>query len=182
MSRERGMLSNGRTSIVAAAFLLAVMVSTAQGEQADPKNGLNLNVIGTGLTDKVQNNVGTVSIPRINRFLDLEKIFNPEVSFSDIPEEKVWDDTTRLIVDYYFGSGEITPLVGISMGYVQKENEKKQLLARPKIGLKYYMNPSTYLYGLLEYQLLFDETARLPDVYDDGEFVYGIGLGLTFSY
>lgn len=176
------MLSKRRTPVIAIILLLLSMTSAAQAESMYPQDGLKLNVVDTGKNSEEQNQAGLPSSVNITRFLDLEEIFNQEVSFVDIPQEKVWDDSTRLVADYYFGSGEIVPLVGISMGYIQKEDEEDQIVARPKIGLKYFMNPNAYLYGLLEYQLRFQHDEDLYDVYNQGQFVYGIGLGLSFSY
>lgn len=119
---------------------------------------------------------------RFSRFYDLEKSIRQNTSFIDFPPSGGWYNSTRVIADYYFGTGQLVPLVGLSMGYVYGDEEFSQFAAGPEVGIKYYMNSNAFLYGLLEYQFRFDDLRSMEEIYDTGQFVYGVGFGLTFSY
>jgi hypothetical protein len=103
-----------------------------------------------------------------------------ELSFNDLGGGSNFNGSTRLAFDYHIGRGQVVPLLGLSVGYVYGDNVDDQFIAGPEGGLKFFVNDTTFIYGLVEYQFLFEEADDVDDVYDEGRFVYGIGLGLTF--
>ena len=103
-----------------------------------------------------------------------------ELNYNDVGDENIFNGSTRLALDYNFGSGQLVPLLGLSVGYVYGDNVDDQFIAGPEGGLKFFVNDTTFIYGLVEYQFLFDDADDVDEVYDDGRFVYGLGLGFTF--
>lgn len=176
------MVSKRSAYIVAAFVMLTPRIAAAQIDSGLQQDERKLSAIHFGLNDEGPGHPDQASSSNIGRFLNLEKILRNDQSYIDLPGMDDWDYSTRMIVDYYFGSEEWVPMIGLSMGYVQNENENSRFVAGPEIGLKYFMNPSTFLYGLLGYQFLFDNEDAEEDLFYNGRFIYGIGLGVTFSY
>ena len=52
--------------------------------------------------------------------------------------------------------------------------------AGAEFGLKYYVLESTYILGRAEYQFFFDSGDSAKDNFDDGAWVYVIGMGFNF--
>ncbi len=103
-----------------------------------------------------------------------------DLSFFDLGGGSDFNGSTRLVFDYHFGTGQLIPLLGVSLGYIYGDNVSDQFLAGPEGGLKFFVNDTTFIYGLVEYQFLFESADDIDEVYDDGRFVYGLGLGFTF--
>jgi hypothetical protein len=66
------------------------------------------------------------------------------------------------------------PFVGVNFGYSYGEGVSDAWRAGPEAGLKYFVNDTTYLYGNVSYA--FD----LNDGFDNGGFLYGVGIGFKF--
>lgn len=115
------------------------------------------------------------------QFPGMERVMRPGL----IPgkrENTDWKHTYSLITNYHFDSAAFVPLVGLSMRYDAGDEVENRFAAAPEVGFKYFMNSNTFLYGLLGYQFLLDDIGSLDRLHDNGQFTYGIGLGLTFSY
>jgi hypothetical protein len=176
------MLAKNGICIIAALMMPVPLTSAAHAESGFQQEAQKFTLIRSGTGDKTLDSTGLASPSGYGRFLNLEKVIRQDASFTNDPDRKDRNDITRVIENYYFGDGAWTPLVGLSMGYLQKNNANDQFFAAPEIGVKYFMNPSTFFYGLLMYQFLFEDTYDVESAYDNGRFVYGVGLGLTFSY
>lgn len=176
MSSTKGILAT------TALIILMPLISIAQGKSGFQQDKQKFTTFGTRLTDRKFDGTGPAFSLSIDRFLNLEKVVRQDLSFMNVPNDSDWNDSARVIANYYFGTEAWVPLVGLSMGYMEDENKIDRLVAGPEIGFKYFMNQRTFLYGLLEYQFLFKDIIDVGDIYDNGQFVYGVGLGLTFSY
>lgn len=69
---------------------------------------------------------------------------------------------------------KLVPYVGVNFGYSYGENVSDAWRLGPEVGLKYFVNDTTYLYGNVAYE--FD----LNDGFDNGGFVYGVGIGFKW--
>jgi len=176
------MLSTKGICIIAALMMPVPLTSAAYAESGLQQEARKFTLIRSGTGDNTLDSTGLASPSRYGRFVNLEKVIRQDASFTNGPDRKDRNDITRVIENYYFGDGAWSPLVGLSMGYLQKDNANDQFFAAPEIGVKYFMNPSTFFYGLLMYQFLFEDTYDVESAYENGRFVYGVGLGLTFSY
>lgn len=83
---------------------------------------------------------------------------------------------TTVFIDYNFRmqNPKWVPFVGANFGYSYGEDVEDAWRAGPEVGLKYFVNDSTFLYGRAAYE--FD----LNDGFDSGGFVYGLGIGFRF--
>lgn len=83
-------------------------------------------------------------------------------------------------VDYVIDLGPFRPYVGIGAGAIYGERVEDSLAAGPEGGLKYYADENTFVFGQIEYQVIFDEVSEFDDAFDDGAFAYTLGIGFNF--
>jgi hypothetical protein len=88
--------------------------------------------------------------------------------------------STRVAVDYHFDLDRLRPFIGASFGGVYGDDVNDTFIAGLEGGAKYYVLPKTFLYGLIEYQFFFDDGDDADDNFDDGQFVYTVGIGFHF--
>jgi hypothetical protein len=81
---------------------------------------------------------------------------------------------TTVAGDFQAPLGRFQPFAGGFVGY--EYGDQSSGLAGPEAGIKYYVNESTFLQGLMQYGWLFDKTLD----WDNGRAVYTIGFGFNF--
>ncbi len=91
-----------------------------------------------------------------------------------------WNASTRGALDLYLYNRTICPFVGANIGYIYGDNVTDTGIGGPEGGLKLFLNTTTYVLGLIEYQFFFKEGDDIKDRFRDGRFVYSIGLGIKF--
>ena len=84
--------------------------------------------------------------------------------------------STAVFADYHFDFAQWQPFIGASFGVVYGTSAavEEDFAVGPEIGVKYYIQPKTFVYTQATYLFRVDE-----DV-DDGSLRYSIGLGLNF--
>jgi hypothetical protein len=87
----------------------------------------------------------------------------------------LWQASTRLAVDWHFVIGEFLPFVGAQAGILYGDPRTNFILG-PELGLKYFVNQTTYIQGLAEYQYL----TRTDDDFKSGRWQYTVGIGYRF--
>jgi hypothetical protein len=85
-----------------------------------------------------------------------------------------WAFATTGAVDFQAPFGRFQPFLGGFAGY--SYGDQNSGLAGPEGGIKYYVNESTFVQGLMQYGWLFDKTLD----WDNGRATYTIGLGWNF--
>ena len=98
----------------------------------------------------------------------------------DQPGSDDWSASTRGALDLYLGTETICPLIGANFGYVYGNAVKDTFIVGPEVGLKWFVNDTTYISALMEYQFFFDKSDNVGEVFTDGRFVYSLGLGFKF--
>lgn len=88
--------------------------------------------------------------------------------------EDKWDFATTGAIDFQAPLGRFQPFIGGFGGY--RYGDQNSALAGPEGGIKYYVNESTFIQGLMQYGWLFDKTFD----WDNGTAVYTIGMGFNF--
>jgi len=94
-----------------------------------------------------------------------------------------WNGSTRLAVDFHFDLERFQPFVGANIGYVYGDLTNDTFIAGPEVGLKYFVNDTTFVFVMAEYQFFFDSGDNVGDIGDnaqDGQFVYTLGLGFKW--
>ena len=98
--------------------------------------------------------------------------------FADTRGSSDWNASTRLALDYFFDFWPCAPFAGASIGYLYGDNVKNTFVAGPEIGFRHFINATTFFNVLVEYQFLFEDADDAEKQFDDGRFVYTLGLGV----
>lgn len=95
-------------------------------------------------------------------------------------ESVKFDGSTRVFYDYHFGTGKARPFIGASVGGVYGDRVDETFMAGPEVGFKYWVQDKTFITAMAEYQFLFKSGSDAQDRYDDGVFLYSIGIGFNY--
>jgi hypothetical protein len=88
--------------------------------------------------------------------------------------EDEWDFATTGAIDFQAPLGRFQPFIGVFGGY--SYGDQNSALAGPEGGIKFYVNESTFIQGLMQYGWLLDKSFES----DEGRAVYTIGMGFNF--
>jgi hypothetical protein len=103
------------------------------------------------------------------------------LTFNDVTgSDDEWAAATRVAVDYNFDMGRFWPFVGGSFGYVYGDAVEDTFVAGPEVGLRYFVNETTFVLGLVEYEFFFEDSDEAEDAFDDGRFVYTLAMGFRW--
>lgn len=86
----------------------------------------------------------------------------------------------RSYLDYYFAWGRWQPFIGGTVGYLRSDGVDDTWIAGPEGGIKVLIRQDAYLTGLVEYHFTVEAADRANEAFDDGRFVYTLGLGIRF--
>jgi hypothetical protein len=166
--------------LVAAMLILSPLVAGAQQQDFMYRPGhMEFTLSGTGTHD--ENFDGTTLGVEVGLGYFLthawEVFLRQGFAFADLDNGSDWIASTRGGINYNFQCGKWVPFGGATVGWLYGDDVKDQGILGPQIGLKYFANPSTFIYGLMEYQFLFRSGSDVTDNWDDGRFIYTVGLG-----
>ena len=177
-----------RSKIVLAALALmgiaAFVPATAKAEHAT--NPYELTLSGGGSFGPDLNGVNAAVTANIGYYVNenLELSLRQSISYDDTGlEGSAWNGSTRVAVDLHFplgDRGQWVPFIGANIGYVYGESVHDTFEAAPEAGVKYYVNSTTFIYGIIEYQFFFDEGDDATQAFSNGQFVYSFGVGFRF--
>ena len=91
-----------------------------------------------------------------------------------------WNGSTRLFLDYHFGSGAARPFIGANVGGLYGDNVNNTGTIGVETGLKYYVLDTTFINFGVEYAYLFDDSDDIDNSFNDGAFFYNLGVGFNF--
>jgi hypothetical protein len=104
------------------------------------------------------------------------------ITFDDFTGS-TFDGSTRVALDVHFPLGDRSqwvPFIGAEIGYVYGDSVNDTFMAGPEAGLKYYVNSTTFVFVMAEYQFFFDSGDEADDAISDGQFLYTLGIGFRF--
>ena len=110
----------------------------------------------------------------------LELSLRQSVNYNDIAVDSNITASTRVAADWHFDMGQWQPFIGANIGYVYGEGVEETFAAGPEAGIKYFVNNTTFISLLAEYQFFFDEGDDADDAFNDGQFIYSLGIGFRF--
>jgi len=85
-----------------------------------------------------------------------------------------WAGDTRLFADWHFDLDRWQPYVGANVGYQYGDNVNDSWLAGPELGVKYFVNATTFIDANVAYEF------NLEEGLDTGAFFYGLGIGFKW--
>jgi len=168
--------------LLLAGSLVAATSSTLGQTLFGPEAGdWELTLGGGGSNDKefdsgsfsLNTSLGYFFTPR------MELVVRQGIGFSDFGDS-VWNGSTRLAFDYHFDLDRFRPFLGANVGGIYGDAVRDTFAAGLEAGLKYYVLPKTFIFGSMEYQWLFEDAGEADNSFDDGAFLYLIGIGFNF--
>lgn len=165
-----------RLYIVVLVLLLVPAFAFAQQDFGFSQGDKEFTITGQGRSDSdLDNNVFSTAFSLGYFFTKgLEGSLRQDIQFIDTPGENDWAGSTYLAADYHFGTGRLVPLLGAAIGYTYGDRPTDEWFAGPEAGVKWFVNQTTFIQGLVQYQFPLD------DDFNDGSFVYGVGVGFRF--
>lgn len=94
--------------------------------------------------------------------------------------ETVFNGTTRVAGDFHFDLDAWRPFVGGSFGATYGDSVNDTWLAGLEGGVKWYVKPETFIFAMVEWLWFFDDASDFGDEFDDGQWVYTVGIGFNF--
>ncbi len=91
-----------------------------------------------------------------------------------------WSGSTRLFADWHFTNEGVIPFVGANIGGIYGDGVNDTGSAGLEAGVKFYVKEKTFISLMGEYQFLFDDADDIDDQFDDGAFLYNVGIGFNF--
>lgn len=169
--------------LVVLVFAMLPVLSMAQ-ENFGPEAGKwELTLAGSGASD--EDWVDNAFALNVNLGYYLTKEFELSVRQSlGIVDQSGSDDdysaSTSLAIDYHFDLGRWQPFIGAKIGYLYGDVVEDTWMAGPEAGVKFFVNQTTFIFGMAEYEFLFDDGDDVNDAFDDGRWVYSVGIGFLF--
>ncbi len=111
---------------------------------------------------------------------NLELSIRQTVTYTDIGVPSSLNGSTRLALDFHFDLEALQPFVGGNFGYVYGDAVNDTWEAAPEGGLKWFVNSTTFIFAMAEYQFFFDKGNNAGSAFNDGQFVYTLGIGFRF--
>jgi len=173
-----------KASFVAGLSLLATLipsVAKAQDFGFMPRDW-EFTLSGSGSNDK-KFEAGSFGISgSIGYFFtkELELSLRQSVDYADNGDSSAWSGSTRVALDYHFHIGRFVPFIGANIGYVYGEHVADTWEAAPEAGVKFFVNATTFIYGTVEYEFFFRNGGEAGRGFDNGQFVYSIGIGFRW--
>ena len=146
------------------------------------KGDWELTLGGSGTNDKDFETGGFNAEGSLGYFLtdNWEIALRQGAGFSDTGGNSSWNGNTRGAIDYHFDFERVQPFVGANVGYIYGDDTEESFLAGLEAGLKYYVKPKTFIFAQGEYGWLFEDADDADDTFDDGRFLWALGIGFNF--
>ena len=172
-------MTRTRAFLVVSLISLLPVVSAAQ-----PKEGeWELTLTGSGSNNNDFDAGGFGASGSIGYFLteDFELLLRQSFIFANSDEESgAYAASSRIAADYHIDLGRFRPFIGANLGIAYGNEIDETGFAAPEVGAKFYVKEQTFLFALAEYQFFFEDASDADEAFDDGQFVYSIGIGFSW--
>ena len=147
-----------------------------------PRKGRNeITFAGAGSNDKEFDNGGFNLELGYGHYVTeaLTVGLRQNLGYSDFGGGHNWNGATRVFADFNFGQDDFIPFVGANFGGVYGETVVDTFEAAPEAGIKWYLREEVFVQFLMEYQFFFDDSDNADEAFDEGQFVYSVGIGFS---
>ena len=91
-----------------------------------------------------------------------------------------FDGSTFVALDQHFGTTRWRPFLGVNFGGLYGERTSDTWAAGLEGGVKYYIQPKTFVAAMVNYAWTFNDSDGATDNFDDGAFLWSVGVGFNF--
>jgi hypothetical protein len=182
MSRRRRRPSIAPFVVVLCSLAVVAALPPSAARAQDP-GPFEFTLAGSGSSDK------DFDATQLNVDLGLGAHLGPfvlgvrqTVGFADSEIDDFWAGSTRVFGDLEIALGPVSPFIGANIGYIYGDLVHDTFIAGPEAGVKLYVGDDrdTFIFFRAEYQFFFDEADEAEGAFDDGQWVYAIGVGFRF--
>jgi hypothetical protein len=168
-----------RKLIVLTLALLLAMPALAMANFRMGDTTFTLSGTGSSDTDFDRNNfAGSFSLGHF--FTDgWEGLIRQDAGISYLDGSTRINAATSLGLDYNWNFGGWVPFAGVNIGYLYGSGVDDTFFAGPEVGMKFFINNTTFVQALVQYQWFFDRMRDIDD-FDEDRFVYGLGMGVRW--
>jgi hypothetical protein len=170
-------------TIVVMTCTLVLILPTAGFAQGFSQGDKVVTLNGSGSSDEdFDNNLFSISGAFSYFFTDrIEGAIRQTISYAKAEDaSSTWNGTTRVAADYDFDFGRVWPFAGASLGYIYGDNVKDTWVIGPEVGVKYFVNQTTFLLGMIEWEFFLDRDTGHHDTLEDSVFLYTVGIGFRW--
>lgn len=162
-----------------AAITTVVMAEPAAPYAADPgprAGNREATLTGSGLSDSDFNDSNFGVTGSYGYYYDDNVIvtLKQSLQLNDTGTSTLVDGRTILQAAYQWDFGKWRPYAGMNVGGIYGAGVRDEALFGPEVGVKYYVNESTFLFGNVAYEVPVDECC------DNGVVPYALGVGFNF--
>ena len=156
--------------------VLALFVLPAVAHAQFEAGNWDLQLSGTGSAVKGGSfNTGDFSIQgQLGYLVTKEAEIGVRQSFIWADGGSASSGRTDAFLDYHFDLDRWQPYVGAAIGYTYGSNVTDSWIATPEVGVKYFVNSTTYIDGAAGYAWNLDHGP------DQGGYVFRLGVGFRF--
>jgi len=170
-----------RKFVLVALFAMFLVPAAAQAQFDE--GDWEMFVAGSGASDSGFDNTSLSLSLSLGYFFNdnLEAGVRQGIVFSDTDAGgSDFAATTAGFVDFHFDLDRWQPFVGAFIGYSYGDDVEESWVAGPEGGVKYFVKDDTFIYGLIQYQFFFNSGDDVSDAFQDGSFLYALGIGFTW--
>jgi hypothetical protein len=174
------------------AVLLMATAASAQTTVSAPSGGLTVRTAGereftlggSGATNKeFDESFGGVNFSYGWYSTDTQQwVIRQSINYSNPSVGgQAWNGATRLAFDQHLTAyGAVRPFVGVNVGGVYGDRVRDTFSAGLEAGAKFYVQPRTFIYAMVEYGWFFRHARNVDDTFSDGQFNWSVGVGFNF--
>jgi hypothetical protein len=111
---------------------------------------------------------------------NLELGIRQSLTYTDFGVDSSLNGSTRIAGDFHFDMEAWQPFVGANFGYVYGDAVNDTFEAAPEAGVKWFVNSTTFVFAMVEYQFFFDSAEEADNAFEDGQFLWSLGIGFRF--
>ena len=148
-----------------------------------PEQGdFELTLAGSGSNDKdFENGTFNISVDASTYLTEALSVgVRQTVGFADTLNGSSWTGDTSIFTHLHLLDGPFRPFIGGGVGYLYGDDVNDTFVGGPEAGFRYYVKSEAFIFARATYQFLFESGDDLTDQFDDGRFVYTVGVGFTF--
>lgn len=167
-----------RKGIVVVALLMLPTLSYGYFEEGDKEVTLS----GSAFNDGDFEGVAIAANGSIGYFItdNLEGSIRQSLSYTDLGVDASINGSTRVALDFHFDLEAWQPFVGGNFGYVYGDAVNDTFELAPEAGVKWFVNSTTFIMAMVEYQFFFDSGDEVDNGFNDGQFIWSLGIGFRF--
>jgi|GEM_PF-962340 len=150
-----------------------------------PKPGdFELMIGGSGTSNKhLDDSLGGVNLALGHYLTSAQEILLRQSANYSNPKGsgQAWNGGTFLAFDQYLlQRTQWRPFLGAKVGGIYGDNVRDTWAAGLEGGVKYYVQPRTFIEAIAEYAWYFRHTDHFDKSFDTGQWNWGVGIGFTF--